>query len=185
MAVRIFCDSACAVLDDDDAARGWEEVVADLCTRGIPTTSESLWVIALLEGRPGGAEAPGTAHVLVLYDHTVGDGASLCRVFADWLAAATRDVSTTTPLPPRPLAPSMATVVSHPVTRRLNDRVVAALVLPFMTPARIVARVSRAGRWVVRPCVTMLSDSLPPARLPDEESLSGRCRTPHASAIRV
>lgn len=101
-----------AVLGKDDAERGWAAVAADLAVRGIPITTQSLWAIVLLRGRRDGdgADAPGTAHVIVLYDHTVGDGASVPRVFADWLAAATRDISASLPFTPRPLVASLTRI---------------------------------------------------------------------------
>lgn len=119
-----------------------------MANRGIPMSSESLWIIALLAGRPG-VEPAGTAHVLVFYDHTVGDGTSLCRVFADWLAAATRDVATTAPLPSRPLVASLARIFRDPATRRLSDRIKAAFVVPSLTQERVVSLV-RIRLQVVR-----------------------------------
>lgn len=84
-----------------------------MAVQGIPLAAQSRWVIALLRGRRGegaDSEPPRTAHVIVMYDHTVGDGASVPRVFADWLAAATRDVSATAPLAPRPLVASLTRI---------------------------------------------------------------------------
>jgi hypothetical protein len=122
----------------NDSSQSWEDVLVRLLTEGIPTSSESLWRIVLLRGSP--EEAPDTAHVIILYDHTVGDGASMCRVFADWLAAATRDTAATSPLPSLARAPSLTRIFRAPGTRRLADSLVLTIV-PKITPAFVTNQV--------------------------------------------
>ena len=87
-------------------------------------------------------EPLNTAHVLIFYDHAVGDGVSMCRVFADWLDAATRNVEMTLPMAPLPFVAPLSRLFWSPAVRRFGD-LFGAIVAPMLTPSFLVAMVRR------------------------------------------